>query len=70
MSWRGSKSHLRYESYSVAKTVGEALALHCYPADWCWDYERGFLKVVGGHIRDEPVDIGKVLTFPTRSFLN
>mmetsp|Transcript_35734 Transcript_35734/g.81993 ORF Transcript_35734/g.81993 Transcript_35734/m.81993 type:complete len:499 (-) Transcript_35734:156-1652(-) len=56
----GSKSHLRYESYSVAKTVGEALALHCYPADWCWDYERGFLKVVGGHIRDEPVDIGKV----------
>lgn len=56
----GSKSHLRYERYSLAKTVGEALKLGSYPADWCWDYERGFIKVLGGHIRDEPIDLSKV----------
>eukprot|EP00411_Alexandrium_monilatum_P001457 CAMPEP_0175195056 /NCGR_PEP_ID=MMETSP0093-20121207/6805_1 /TAXON_ID=311494 /ORGANISM="Alexandrium monilatum, Strain CCMP3105" /LENGTH=441 /DNA_ID=CAMNT_0016487987 /DNA_START=108 /DNA_END=1430 /DNA_ORIENTATION=- len=55
----GSKSHLRYEKYSRATTVGEALKLGSYPADWCWDYERGFIKVVGGQIRDEPLDISK-----------
>jgi len=56
----GSKSHIRYEKYSKAKTVGEALKLCTYPADWCWDLERGFIKVVGGHIRDEPLNISKV----------
>eukprot|EP00931_Biecheleriopsis_adriatica_P092312 TRINITY_DN66128_c0_g1_i1.p1 TRINITY_DN66128_c0_g1~~TRINITY_DN66128_c0_g1_i1.p1 ORF type:complete len:539 (+),score=113.61 TRINITY_DN66128_c0_g1_i1:243-1619(+) len=56
----GSKSHLRYEKYSKAKTVGEALRLSTYPADWCWDYERGFLKVIGGHVRDEPLNLAKV----------
>merc|ERR1719350_1351809 len=56
----GSKSHLRYERYALAKTVGEALALSSYPVDWCWDYERGFLKVLGGPIRDEPLDLAKV----------
>jgi len=55
----GSKSHIRYEKYSKAKTVGEALKLNTYPADWCWDYERGFIKVLGGHIRDEPLNISK-----------
>lgn len=55
----GSKSHLRYESYSKAKTVGEALRLGSYPQDWCWDYERGFLRVLGGQMRDEPLDIAK-----------
>lgn len=56
----GSKSHLRYERYSLATTVGEALAFGSYPLDWCWDYERGFIKVLGGHIRDEPVDPAKL----------
>eukprot|EP00928_Gymnodinium_smaydae_P046569 TRINITY_DN31025_c0_g1_i1.p1 TRINITY_DN31025_c0_g1~~TRINITY_DN31025_c0_g1_i1.p1 ORF type:complete len:546 (-),score=161.89 TRINITY_DN31025_c0_g1_i1:110-1672(-) len=56
----GSKSHIRYEKYSKAKTVGEALRLSTYPADWCWDLERGFIKVVGGHVRDEPLNISKV----------
>eukprot|EP00746_Dinoflagellata_sp_MGD_P165762 gnl/MRDRNA2_/MRDRNA2_95225_c0_seq1.p1 gnl/MRDRNA2_/MRDRNA2_95225_c0~~gnl/MRDRNA2_/MRDRNA2_95225_c0_seq1.p1 ORF type:complete len:501 (+),score=95.76 gnl/MRDRNA2_/MRDRNA2_95225_c0_seq1:98-1600(+) len=55
----GSKSHLRYEKYSKAKTVGEALKYGTYPEDWCWDYERGFIKVLGGHIRDEPLDLAK-----------
>ena len=41
---------------SKAKTVGEAPWFHSYPHDWCWDYERGFIRVLGGHIRDEPFD--------------
>eukprot|EP00933_Yihiella_yeosuensis_P035971 TRINITY_DN2966_c0_g2_i1.p1 TRINITY_DN2966_c0_g2~~TRINITY_DN2966_c0_g2_i1.p1 ORF type:complete len:487 (-),score=123.84 TRINITY_DN2966_c0_g2_i1:185-1645(-) len=56
----GSKSHIRYEHYSKAKTVGEALKLGTYPADWCWDYERGFIQVKGP-VRDEPLDISKIL---------
>merc|ERR550532_1675589 len=55
----GSKSHLRYEEYSQARTVGEALELGTWPADWCWDYERGFIRVEGP-LRDEPIDITQV----------
>jgi len=55
----GSKSHVRYEKYSKAKTVGEALKLGSWPADWCWDYERGFIKV-HGPVRDEPLDSSKI----------
>jgi len=51
----GTKSHVRYEKYSVAKTVGEAFELGIYPADWCWDYERGFIKVLGP-VRADPID--------------
>ncbi|CAE7161923.1 unnamed protein product [Symbiodinium pilosum] len=56
----GSKSHLRYEKYSKAKTVGQSLALGAYPIDWIYDYEHGFIKVTGGKIRDEPIDRSKV----------
>mmetsp|Transcript_26075 Transcript_26075/g.77929 ORF Transcript_26075/g.77929 Transcript_26075/m.77929 type:complete len:521 (+) Transcript_26075:75-1637(+) len=52
----GSKSHIRYEKYSQARTVGEALEMGTYPADWCWDFERGFIKVEGP-VRAEPIDI-------------
>jgi len=55
----GSKSHIRYEEYSKATTVGEALALGTWPVDWCWDYERGFIKILGP-IRDEPIDTSKI----------
>mmetsp|Transcript_33829 Transcript_33829/g.93450 ORF Transcript_33829/g.93450 Transcript_33829/m.93450 type:complete len:722 (+) Transcript_33829:93-2258(+) len=55
----GSKSHVRYEKYSSARTVGEALKLGSYPMDWCFDYEHGFLKV-DGPVRDEPIDNSKV----------
>jgi len=55
----GTKSHVRYEKYSRAKTVAQALKLGSWPADWCWDYERGFIKVLGP-VRDEPLDISKV----------
>merc|ERR1719413_164106 len=56
----GSKSHVRYEKYSKARTVKEALNLGSWPADWCWDYERGFIQVIGP-VRDEPLDISKVV---------
>jgi len=52
----GSKSHLRYEKYAKAKTVAQALKIGSWPQDWCWDYERGFIKV-DGPLRDEPIDI-------------
>jgi len=51
----GSKSHIRYEKYARAKTVGEALKLGSFPMDWCFDYEHGFIKV-SGKVRDEPMD--------------
>jgi len=52
----GTKSHVRYEKYMKAKTVGEALKLGSWPADWCWDYERGYIKI-SGSVRDEPIDV-------------
>jgi len=55
----GSKSHVRYEHYGKAKTVGEALKLGSWPQDWCWDYERGYIKIIGP-LRDEPIDISQV----------
>ena len=55
----GSKSHVRYEKYSKSKTVGQALKNGSWPADWCWDIERGFLKVLGP-VRDEPFDMSEV----------
>lgn len=55
----GSKSHIRYEKYAKAKTVGEALKLGSYPMDWCFDYEHGFIKVAGP-VQDEPMDPSKL----------
>lgn len=55
----GSKSHVRYEKYSKAKTVGQALALGSWPVDWCWDIERGYIRV-SGPLRDEPLDTSEV----------
>lgn len=55
----GSKSHIRYEKYSKARSVGEALELGSFPVDWCWDWERGFIKVEGP-VRSEPIDISQV----------
>jgi len=56
----GSKSHVRYEKYAKAKTIGESLALGSYPLDWCYDYEHGFIQVIGGVVRDEPLDPTRV----------
>lgn len=49
----GSKSFDRYKRYQNAKTVGEALK-HCKPADLLWEYERNYLKILGGPMADRP----------------
>jgi len=49
----GSKSFARYAKYQNAKTVAEALQ-HCKPADLLWEYERGYLQVLGGPMADVP----------------
>lgn len=56
----GSKSHIRYENYAKATTIGQALKMGTFPMDWCYDYEHGFIKVVGGAVRDEPIDPTRV----------
>lgn len=56
----GSKSHVRYEKYAKAKTAGEALKKGAWPADWCWDYERGFLVIDENGLREEAIDISQV----------
>lgn len=55
----GSKSHVRYERYSKSKTVGEALKNGSWPVDWCWDIERGYIKILGP-VREEPLDVSEL----------
>jgi len=55
----GSKSHVRYEKYSQAKTVAQALKRGSWPVDWCWDIERGYIKVAGP-LREEPLDASQL----------
>ena len=52
-------THVRYERYSKSKTVGEALKNGSWPCDWCWDIERGYIKVLGP-LRDEPLDVSEI----------
>lgn len=49
----GSKSFDRYKKYQHAKTVAEALK-HCKPADLLWEYERGYLQILGGPMAEKP----------------
>merc|ERR1719230_403655 len=49
----GSKSFDRYKKYQHCKTVGDALK-HCKPADLLWEYERGYLQVLGGPMAEKP----------------
>lgn len=64
----GSESYIRYSKYSQAKTVAEALELGSKPQDLCNDLEKEIMKVVGGPLRDEPLDydsIDKSVLTPT-----
>ena len=56
----GSKSHPRYEGYMKSKTAAQALHNGAWPADWCWDFERGFLQVDKKTLRSEPIDVSQV----------
>mmetsp|Transcript_19336 Transcript_19336/g.56186 ORF Transcript_19336/g.56186 Transcript_19336/m.56186 type:complete len:727 (-) Transcript_19336:119-2299(-) len=55
----GSKSFDRYERYSKAKTVGQALRFGSYHSDLLFDYERGHLRATGGPKRKALVDPSK-----------
>merc|ERR1719316_447192 len=64
----GSKSFDRYKLYEKAKTVGDALK-HCKPADLLWEYERGYLKVLGGPMADVPACMAPPSKDPTIQIL-
>lgn len=51
-----TKSGVRYEKYSKAKTVAEALELGSIKEDLLHDYEAGILKVIGGPMREKILD--------------
>lgn len=53
----GTKSYDRYEKYSQAKNVKQALELGSKPLDLVNDLEKKLLKQSGGPIRDKPLDL-------------
>eukprot|EP00746_Dinoflagellata_sp_MGD_P013023 gnl/MRDRNA2_/MRDRNA2_127969_c0_seq1.p1 gnl/MRDRNA2_/MRDRNA2_127969_c0~~gnl/MRDRNA2_/MRDRNA2_127969_c0_seq1.p1 ORF type:complete len:427 (+),score=101.06 gnl/MRDRNA2_/MRDRNA2_127969_c0_seq1:122-1402(+) len=55
----GSKSYTRYEKYKKAKTVGEAMVAGAKVADFSWELERGFYKILGP-CRSEAAEIKKL----------
>lgn len=65
---KGSKSFVRYQKYEKCKTVGEALK-YCKPADLLWEYERGYLKILGGPMSDKPACMGPPSSDPTMKIL-
>jgi hypothetical protein len=64
----GSKSFDRYKKYQNCKTVGDALK-YCKPADLLWEYERGYLKVLGGPMADKPACLSPPSNDPTIKIL-
>lgn len=64
----GSKSYDRYKKYEKARTVGEALK-HCKAIDLLWEYERGYLKVLGGPMADKPACMSPPSNDPTIKIL-
>lgn len=55
----GSKSHTRYARYMKAKTVGESLKLGSKKADFFWELERGYYKVLGS-ARSEAQEVAAI----------
>lgn len=47
----GSNAHARYEEYRRARTIGEAVELGASAIDLVFDYNKGFLRVVGLHTK-------------------
>jgi len=52
----GTASYERYEKYSKAKTVDEALSLGSKPVDLVNDFQKRILKVTGGVLREKPLE--------------
>lgn len=53
------KSFKRYAKYAKAKTVAQAMLLGSFPQDLFFDFEHGYIKVVGGPLRTKPLDPSK-----------
>jgi len=49
------KSFTRYGKYMKAANVAQAMKLGSYPQDLFFDYEHGYIKVVGGTRRQRPL---------------
>jgi len=56
----GTASYERYEKYSKAKTVGEALVLGSKHEDLLNDFRKFIMKVTGGVQREKPLDAFEV----------
>jgi hypothetical protein len=56
----GTKSYDRYQKYSQATTVGQALEYGSLPMDLVNDLEKKLLKRVGGPIREKPLNVLEV----------
>jgi len=56
----GTKSYVRYERYSQAKTVAECLEFGSKPEDLLNDFEKGLLKRTGGPVREKPLNMLQV----------
>eukprot|EP00441_Pelagodinium_beii_P038199 CAMPEP_0197650138 /NCGR_PEP_ID=MMETSP1338-20131121/30762_1 /TAXON_ID=43686 ORGANISM="Pelagodinium beii, Strain RCC1491" /NCGR_SAMPLE_ID=MMETSP1338 /ASSEMBLY_ACC=CAM_ASM_000754 /LENGTH=552 /DNA_ID=CAMNT_0043224489 /DNA_START=55 /DNA_END=1713 /DNA_ORIENTATION=+ len=53
---KSGKSFIRYDKYMKAKTVDDSLKLGSYPQDLFFDYEHGYITVLGGEKRSAPLD--------------
>jgi len=51
-----SKSFVRYAQYAKARTVGKSLEFGSKPQDLFFDYEHGYIKVLGGPKRKKPLE--------------
>mmetsp|Transcript_72192 Transcript_72192/g.132159 ORF Transcript_72192/g.132159 Transcript_72192/m.132159 type:complete len:528 (-) Transcript_72192:204-1787(-) len=53
---KSGKSKIRYEKYAKAKTVAQAMEFGSYPQDLFFDFEHGYIQVLGGPRREKPLD--------------
>jgi len=53
---KSGKSKIRYDKYMKAKTVSQAMELGSYPQDLFFDFEHGYITVLGGFRRQKPLN--------------
>lgn len=53
---KSGKSKIRYAKYMRAKNISQAMALGSYPQDLFFDFEHGYIKVLGGFRRQKPLN--------------
>jgi len=53
---KSGKSKVRYEKYMKAKNVEQAMSFGSKPQDLFFDFEHGYIKVLGGPRRQKPLN--------------